>query len=244
MTRILPGWRRPCLGIALLWLLPLLPLIAVAAGAPSAGPAPPAGDANRLATLGPGDSVALQRTFGQAYQDVTPLSGADGPVTAPALDTMGQYSFRVAIESNGSVLSACAPVTVEAYASVPLAPFNAGSGTVQVGNRVFTYTDTADGGTYPQYDENQAWTASTCRSITVQFADGPNGQQDNATAYLEFVQQSSDPVYASAPVATVKSVTVPLDGGPLYINGSSSAGFGVVFTATGSCYTPTGQPQT
>lgn len=191
-----------------------------------------------------GDSVALQRTFGQAYQDVTPLSSANGPVTAPALDTMGKYSFRVAIESNGSVLSASAPVTVEAYANVQLVPFNAGGGTVQVGNRVFTYTDTAAGGTYPQYNENQAWTASTCRSITVQFADGPNGQQENATAYLEFVQQSSDPVYASAAVATVKSVTVPLDGGPLYINGSSSAGYGVVFTATGSCYTPSGQPQT
>ena len=114
---------------------------------------------------------------------------------------------------------------------------------MQVGSRVFTYTDVADGSRYPQYNQNQAWTASTCRSITVQFADGTNGQQDNATAYLEFVQQSSDPVYASAAVATVKSVTVPLDGGPLYINGSSSAGYGVVFTATGSCYTPTGQPQ-
>ena len=190
-----------------------------------------------------GDSVVLQRTFGQTYADVTPLTGANGPVTAPALDTMGKYSFRVAIESNGSVLSASAPVVVEAYANVPLAPFNGGGGTVQVGSRVFTYTDVADGSSYPQYNQNQAWTASTCRSITVQFADGTNGQQDNATAYLEFVQQSSDPVYASAAVATVKSVTVPLDGGPLYINGSSSAGYGVVFTATGSCYTPTGQPQ-
>jgi hypothetical protein len=45
--------------------------------------------------------------------------------------------------------------------------------------------------------------------------------------------------------ATVKSVTVPLDGGPLFINTSSDSGEGNIdFTATGSCYTPSGQPQT
>jgi hypothetical protein len=36
-----------------------------------------------------------------------------------------------------------------------------------------------------------------------------------------------------------------LDGGPLFINTSSDSGEGNIdFTATGSCYTPSGQPQT
>ena len=54
---------------------------------------------------------------------------------------------------------------------------------------------------------------------------------------------SSDPVYASTTPGVVKSVTVPLDGGPLYINASSTDDANVMFTATGSCYTPSGQPQ-
>lgn len=190
-----------------------------------------------------GDSVMLQRTFGQAYQDVATLSGANGPVTAPALSAMGKYLFRVAIESNGTPVATSAPVTVEAYGNVPLLPFNDGNGTVQVGNRLFSYTDNQSSSQYPQYQQNQAWTASTCRSITVQFAQDQGGQSNNGTAYLEFVQTSSDPANASAPAGTVKSVTVQLDGGPLYINTSSSTGNGIDFTATGSCYTPSGQPQ-
>jgi serine/threonine-protein kinase len=190
-----------------------------------------------------GDSVVLQRTFGQAYEDVTPLSGANGPVTAPALDTMGKYSFRVAIESNGSVLSASTPVPVEAYGSVPLIPFNSGNGTVQVGNRVFSYADYMGSDKYPNYQQNQAWDASTCRSITMQFAGDSGFQQYGGTAYVEFVQTSSDPAYASTTPGVVKSVTVPLDGGPLYINASSTDDANVTFTATGSCYTPSGQPQ-
>ncbi len=190
-----------------------------------------------------GDSVVLQRTFGQAYEDVTPLSGANGPVTAPALGTMGKYSFRVAIERNSSVLSASTPVTVEAYGSVSLIPFNNGNGTVQVGNRLFSYADQLGSSKYPNYQQNQAWNASTCRSITMEFAGDSGFQQNGGTAYVEFVQTSSDPVYASTTPGVVKSVTVPLDGGPLYINASSTNDANVTFTATGSCYTPSGQPQ-
>jgi hypothetical protein len=193
--------------------------------------------------VGSGDSLVLQRTFGQTYADVTTLTGASGPVTAPKLDAMGKYSFRLAIESNGTVVAASAPVAVEAYATVQLVPFNDGSGTVQVGNRLFSYTDSRDAATYPQYEQNQAWTASTCRSITMQFTQDQSGQANGAIAYLEFVQTSSDPAYASAQAGTVKSVTVALDGGPLYINTSSTNGNTIVFTATGSCYTPSGVPQ-
>jgi hypothetical protein len=41
----------------------------------------------------------------------------------------------------------------------------------------------------------------------------------------------------------VKTITVPLDGGPLLINTSSTHGDGIEFTFAGSCYTPSGQPQ-
>jgi hypothetical protein len=193
--------------------------------------------------VGSGDSVVLQRTIGQVYQNVATLSGANGPVTAPALNAMGKYLFRVANESDDTPVATSAPVTVEAYGNVPLLPFNNSNGTVQVGNRLFTYTDSEVSSQYPQYEQNQAWSSSTCRSITVQFAEDSSGQQNNGIGYLEFVQTSSDPAYASAPTGTVKSVTVQLDGGPLYINTSSSTGNGIDFTATGSCYTPSGQPQ-
>jgi eukaryotic-like serine/threonine-protein kinase len=190
-----------------------------------------------------GETVELQRTFGQTYEDLVSLSGANGPVTAPALDAMGKYSFRVAIESDGTVVSTSAPVTVEAYGTVQLVPFNDGSGTVQVGNRLFPYTDNQGASQYPQYQQNQAWTASTCQSMTVQFTESTSGQSNNETAYLEFVQTATDPTYASAAPGTIKSVTVPLDGGPLYIDTSATDGDSIDFTATGSCYTPSGQPQ-
>ena len=192
-----------------------------------------------------GDSVVLQRTFGQTYEDVQTLTGTSGSVTTPVLDAMGRYSYRIAIESGGAAASTSAPVSVTAYGTVQLVPFNNGNGTVQVGNRLFNYTDWRGSDTYPQYNQEQAWTSSSCRSMTMQFAGNTDAQQLGKTVYVEFVQTSSDPVYASAAPATVKSVTVPLDGGPLFINTSSDSGEGNIdFTATGSCYTPSGQPQT
>ncbi len=188
-----------------------------------------------------GKTVVLQRTFGQTYENLMTLTGANGPVTAPTLAEMGAYSFRVAIESDGAVVSTSAPVAVKAYGTVQLVPFNNGNGTVQVGSRLFSYTDHQGSDTYPQYAQNQAWTSSTCRSITLQFTG--DAQQTAEIVYLEFVQTSSDPAYASAPTAAVKSVTVPLDGGPLFLNTSSTNADNIDFTATGSCYTPSGQPQ-
>ena len=192
--------------------------------------------------VGSGESVVLQRTYGQAYKDLETLSGTSGSVTAPVLDTMGAYSFRVVIESDSTDVSASAPVTVYAYGNVSLVPFNNGSGTVQVGNRLFSYTDLVDAAVYPQYEQNPAWTSSTCRSLTMVFAGNVYVQQNNETVYLEFVQTKSDPVYTSDPPGAVKSITVALDGGPLYINASSTLDNAIVFTATGSCYTPSGQP--
>jgi polysaccharide export outer membrane protein len=77
MTRTPPGYRRPCLGIALLWLSLLLPLAGWAADAPAA-----AADANRLAALGSGDSVALQ-VFGQPDMTTTLYVGDDGTIRVP-----------------------------------------------------------------------------------------------------------------------------------------------------------------
>ncbi|TVZ04276.1 serine/threonine protein kinase [Trebonia kvetii] len=194
--------------------------------------------------LGSGESTVLQRTFGQTFEDVQTLTGATGSVTPPKLNAMGKYSFRIAIESGGAVVGVSAAVAVTAYGDVPLVPFNNGSGTVQVGNRLFSYTDQEGTYQYPQYEQNQVWSASTCRSITVQFTQSQGGQQAGSTGYLEFVQTSSDPAYASAHAGIVKSITVPLDGGPLYINTSSTGGYQIDLVATGSCYTPSGQTQT
>jgi hypothetical protein len=192
--------------------------------------------------LGSGETAVLQRTFGQTFEDVQALTGASGSVTPPKLDAMGKYSFRIAIESGGTVVGVSTAVAVTAYGNVPLLPFGNSNGTVQVGNRLFSFTDQEGAGDYPQYEQNQVWSASTCRSITVQFTPDQAGQQAGSTAYLEFVQTSSDPAYASAHAGTVKSITVPLDGGPLYIN--TSGGYEIEMVATGSCYTPSGQPQT
>ena len=78
----------------------------------------------------------------------------------------------------------------------------------------------------------------------MQFAGDSSAQSDGGTSYLQFTQTATDQIDASVPAGVVKTITVPLDGGALFINTSSARDDGVDFNFTGSCYTPSGQPQT
>jgi hypothetical protein len=164
-------------------------------------------------------------------------------VTAPALATLGKYPYRIAIIQGGKVARSTSDVVVYAYATVPLTPFGNEDGTEQVGSTIFTYTDVTTSGEYPQYLQNTAFAeATSCRSLTVHYAADAFGGNDIGTAYLEFVQTSSDAVYSSVPAGQIGAATVTLDGGPLYIDVANTYSNDIMFNITGSCYTDSGTP--
>jgi hypothetical protein len=206
-------------------------------------------------TAGPsGVVVQLQRQFGTAksWQSVaTVAAGANLATTAPVLSQMGKYVYRLAAVK-GTTIQAISPSAVAyAYSGVPLYQLcGRCGGTVVVGGKVFSYTDLLDDtpfGTetiYPAWQQHEFFDTkgTSCRSLTVQFASSSQGPAD--TVYVQVVQTASDPVVASTPQGAVGSVTVKLDGGPVYVNGSGTTGYDedIAVAITGSCYSATGQP--
>ena len=193
--------------------------------------------------LASGQKAWLERQFGSAgtWKEVAPLASTRlSTITAPKLPTLGRYAYRAVITSGRKTLRTSAQVPVFAYAKVQLAPICGGecSGTEQVGNQIFSYTDTAFANQYPSYQQNTAFGGPTsCRSLSVRFAGDDGAQGDGSTSYLEFVQQSSDPVYAQVGPGSIATVNVALDGGPLYIDLATTQGDDVALNITGSCYT-------
>lgn len=204
--------------------------------------------------VGHGESVVLERQFGTAgtwepVKTLVPVAN-EAAETAPALSTLGKYYYRVAIMQAGATLKSSQTVTVYAYRNVQINPdcgYTTCGGSQQVGSHLFVYNDWERASIYPQYLTVTPFANGTsCRSITVQFAGNYYAQDGGETAYLEFIQQSSDPVYASAAAGVVKSVTVSLDGGPLNMNAALGGDYGdlyqILFNMTGSCYTVSGSP--
>jgi hypothetical protein len=110
-----------------------------------------------VANLASGDAAQLQRQFGSAgaWKAVAALAArSNAAITAPALGTLGKYAYRVAIVRAGHTLKNSPSVTVYAYANVSLVPdcgYVSCGGSLQVGNNIFSYSDFANAGLYPQY---------------------------------------------------------------------------------------------
>ncbi|HVT64494.1 MAG TPA: hypothetical protein VHD81_05030 [Mycobacteriales bacterium] len=206
--------------------------------------------------------LLLQRQFGTAgvWKRVATTTPTSGTVTAPKLPTLGKYRYRLVAETaTGHVVATSKRNTIRVYGNVLLPGRNSPcdfapgcDGTLQVGNTIFTYTDgigdpedMGDQGVYPDYAQSLYFKqpGSSCRSLTVNFAN--DEQQPGTTVYLEFVQQSLDPVYASTQTGQIGEVTVALDGGPLNIDASYKVANdkhyeAVVYTVHGSCFTRDG----
>ena len=142
----------------------------------------------------------------------------------------------------------------ESYSGVTLAPLchlTSCTGSQQVGNQVFVYSDAAPAGVYPHFRENLAFfdgEPTSCKVLHVQFSGDEwvqGGRRPTAIDYLRFVQESGVK-YAQISPGKVGATDVKLDGGPLYINASVSndpgAHYGdVLLKIVGqSCSTPDG----
>jgi hypothetical protein len=199
----------------------------------------------------PADSVIdLQRQFGtgHVWENVQKLKAAAGTVTAPAVE-MGKYGYRIRVTKGSKVVVTSATHTLYSYGSVPLNAFcnesyvdYCGSPqTVQIGQTIFTYTlEGSNPPDYPTYGDVLEFNSTSCDSITVRF-----GTSDTTTgdyAYLEVIQERSDPQYGKAPVDTIGKFHATLDGGPFYLEDSETADNPDYMTGSANCYTLTGLP--
>lgn len=172
----------------------------------------------------------------------------------PLLSHPASHSPTPTVPSGTSTGSPTPPAgtATHTYKNVPLKPLcdsDDCSGTQQVGNTVFSYTDSAEAGTYPQYFEHQAFqqAPTSCSDITIRFSGDSWAQEDGhpTVDYLKFVQQNTATVYATVTVGKIATVHVHLDGGPLYINSAVANDPGVHnsyidLNVTGTCSTPDG----
>lgn len=167
----------------------------------------------------------------------SPAPGAITPATAPGEPSKAAPAAHAAARTYGNV------------ALMPLCDQGDCSGTQQVGNTIFSYTDEAEVGDLPDYYPHQAFQGArtSCKELTVRFSGDNWAQTDGhpTVDYLKFIQQSLPPVYAQVGVGQIATVQVPLDGGPLSIDASIANDPGihnsyVLLNVTGTCSTPDG----
>lgn len=175
----------------------------------------------------------------------------------PSHASVSASDSATAVPSSDSPASQSAtPVTTHTYSDVSVKPLCGSgdcSGTQQVGDTIFSYTDQAEACYYPQYCEYKAFqdVPTSCGTITVKFSgdDWAQHSSPNTVDYLKFVQQTMPPVYAQVSMGNIATVQVRLDGGPLYVDASVTNEGGVhndyvLMNVTGTCSTPDGvQPQ-
>lgn len=197
-------------------------------------------DADAAASKSPGGSASISRTSPPSH----PATHSTTSTAPPETPTVGGLA-------DGST-TPTARAAVHTYKNVPLKPLcdsDDCSGTQQVGSTVFSYTDGAEAGTYPQYFEHQAFqaTPTSCSDLTIRFSGDSWAQEDGhpTVDYLKFVQQNTPTVYATVGVGKIATVHVHLDGGPLYIDSAVANDPGihnsyVELNVTGTCSTPDG----
>ena len=191
-------------------------------------------------------------SFGNAqFYGSDPAQGITTPASGIVPSSNGGYTV---ILDNGGIESfsppTFGPVTLLTLCDAPGAATSDAScenGSVQLGNNVLNYEiGSGYGYQYPNWDNVVELLPSTCTSVTIRF--GAPTTNPNVTpqdlVYIKLVQSTNAPVVASTPFNTVGTVTAPLDGGPLYVETSSTTDYfylDTYFTGTAQCSTASGQ---
>jgi hypothetical protein len=193
--------------------------------------------------------VYLQRQFGTAkvWKSVKRLSGAEGTVAAPDVP-IGKYEYRVYVIEGRTI--ATSPIKLlYSYGEVPFETVcqnplltkssDCNIGTEQVGTTIFSYAGGFFGGYYPTYDLALSAKTTTCRSVTLQFAQRTSdGSYDT---YVQFIQSATDPEAMTTGPNTIGVITATLDGGPWILNVAGDDGpDDVKLNGTFDCYSTTG----
>ena len=200
-----------------------------------------------------GAILMLQRQFGSAHvwKRIKKLAGTKGTAYAPTV-AMGKYAYRIYVSKPHKpyvIAKTSGGRTVYSYGSVPLSAIcnipsvlqsgSCGLATAQVGTTVFAYEIWARGASYPSYAEALSVPKTTCRSVTLYFAQvDPLAPE---AAYVQLVQSASDPQTASTPSNAVGTTTARLDGGPWILDVAVGGGTDAVgLNGTFNCYTTSG----
>ena len=196
----------------------------------------------------PGTQLVLQRPegTGKVWQTVNLLSGARGSDQTDALP-MGIYRLRVAdIGKKGQhpPVYAFGTATIGVYGTVNW-DFQTSSGTYTSSNGTFSYRDSAcvNGG---PYCNTQNFTTvngndNHCQSVTVQFMPGEGSNNtsttDVGTGTVTIVQESRDPVAATAQIDQVGTVSAQVSPGQSWgVNLAASGDVGAIYlNISGSC---------
>jgi hypothetical protein len=213
---------------------------------------------NYSANVPAGSTLAVQREFGTAnvWRNVTSLPSTSGTASVPGV-AMGEYHYRI-VAKHGTQLVTSASHPLYSYGTVHLDHLcNNPSGalelrmantcdgaTVQIGGTVFSYAGEIEPSQTPQYDIAVQATASTCRSITVQWGISDNDSRSGTTATLTVARADADPRSGTVPTGQVGTLQATLDRTAWNIDLSASEGDEdeVAINGVLSCYTATATP--
>jgi hypothetical protein len=184
------------------------------------------------------------------WENVKRLSRAATKAIVPGVQ-IGRYAYRLQVKDGGTVLATSPVRDLFSYGRVSYATICnsshqenlcGGSGTVQIGSMVFTYTgDEEYPDSYPSYGNYLQWASNTsCRQLTVNFATNDNAPSPTGTAYLQLSQTKSQAQYAQVAANVVGRAVFALDGGPFNLNDSETNGVTIFYNGWANCYTRNG----
>lgn len=216
-----------------------------------------------LATLGSGTATYMAANTAGGPSGPSPDSTfSEAPSTAPTTPPVVAAPSKVAEDPPDSATPdpTATPEATDAPTQQsrevyevklqPLCLQTSCSGSQQVGDLAFSYSDKAQANT-SSFRKNLAFAdgKSSCTSLKVRFAGDKWSQgwpQNQVKSRLKFVQESSDPIYGEVGPGKIATLEVKLDGGPLYINAEAFGDSGihnsyVLMDVTGECRTPDGR---
>ncbi len=192
-------------------------------------------------------SVQQQGGAAHAWKNVARLDGSSGS-TIVSGTPMGLYEYRISAIKKTHAVAASEAKSLYSYGDVTMMALcralhaRCSGGSEQIGAKMFAFAEgfNAPGATYPHYETLFGASHTSCRGATITFATYTPGHPGEA--YLRLLQHESEPEpeEASTSATAIGRTDVAFNGGPWYLESSSSDGNNDVINGTFSCYTPTG----
>jgi hypothetical protein len=205
-----------------------------------------------------GTKVLIERSTGpSASQQVIMRLGAMGSGTRDMKlrgEFTGKYRFAaVATGQNAKPISRSAWQQLFSYGDVPLSILcpDPGAtiggnwcqgGDIQVGANLFAYAieGNVDFNKPPSYGIIVSFPANTCRSISLNIAMDTNGSLPGDTATVQVIQETVGPQTITVAQGVVNTLQVNLDGGPFYVENSSTADDYLFYNGSANCWSRNG----
>lgn len=187
----------------------------------------------QVARLPAGSRVVLERAFGTAgvFRKVAESMTAVGSFTITA-PQMGQYTYRMSVQSKAGKKLTWGDQKLRAYRDVPLAEMlGRSTETVQIGTTLFRWA--AAGGTYK-------WQDSSCRRFVFNAARKDYNISYAKPGKVSIIQERGDPLELQVPVGTIVPGAIELAGGAWELQAGGSSYYTYI-DGVANCWTTNGQ---